>query len=124
LQSAQALDLRIGLASSSTFAWVAGYLEIHNLTHYFETKRTRDDVVKVKPNPELYLKALTDLGVLPIEAIAFEDSPNGSLAAKRAGMYCVIIPNTITGGLVFGETDLRIDSMEQMSLPEVIEHFN
>ncbi|QGQ95342.1 HAD family hydrolase [Paenibacillus psychroresistens] len=124
LQSAQALDLRIGLASSSSFAWVSGYLEIHKLAHYFETIRTREDVVKVKPSPELYQKALEDLGVLPSEAIAFEDSPNGSLAAKRAGMYCVIVPNSITGSLVFGETDLRLDSMEQMSLSEVIVRFN
>jgi HAD superfamily hydrolase (TIGR01509 family) len=124
LQSAQDLDLRIGLASSSSFAWVAGYLEIHKLTHYFETIRTKDDVVKVKPNPELYQIALTDLGVLPTEAIAFEDSPNGALAAKRAGMYCVIVPNSVTGSLVFGDTDLRIDSMLQMNLSEIIARFN
>jgi HAD superfamily hydrolase (TIGR01509 family) len=124
LQSAQALDLHIGLASSSPFAWVADYLELHKLTHYFETIRTKDDVVTVKPNPELYQKVLADLGVLPSEAIAFEDSPNGALAAKRAGMFCVIVPNSVTESLVFGDTDLRIDSMAQMSLSEIIARFN
>lgn len=120
LQCAQSLDLRIGLASSSSFSWVSSYLELHQLTHYFETIRTKEDVLKVKPDPGLYQKALTDLGVLPSEAIAFEDSPNGALAAKRAGMNCVIVPNSITATLTFGETDLRLASMEQMSLPDVI----
>lgn len=123
LERAQALGLRIGLASSSSFAWVSTYLEIHNLTHFFETIRTREDVEKVKPSPELYQKALVDLGVLPEEAIAFEDSPNGSLAAKRAGMYCVIVPNSVTETLVFGEVDLRIKSMEQISLADIIIKF-
>jgi HAD superfamily hydrolase (TIGR01509 family) len=124
LQNAQELGLRIGLASSSPRAWVTSYLESFQLIDFFETIRTADDVVKVKPNPELYQKALADLGVLPSEAIAFEDSPNGALAAKRAGMYCVLVPNSVTETLIFGETDLRIPSMKQMSLSEVIRVFN
>jgi HAD superfamily hydrolase (TIGR01509 family) len=123
LLSAKALGLRIGLASSSPRIWVAGHLEAHQLIHYFETIRTADDVEHVKPNPALYLKALADLEVLPSEAIAFEDSPNGALAAKRAGMYCVAVPNFATRSLLFGETDLRIDSMQEMTLSEVIAHF-
>jgi HAD superfamily hydrolase (TIGR01509 family) len=119
LQSAQDLGLRIGLASSSSRTWVTGYLETHHLLHYFEI-RTKDDVPQVKPNPELYQKALGDLGVLPSQAIAFEDSPNGALAAKRAGMYCVIVPNSVTEGLIFGDIDLRIESMLQLSLSEII----
>ena len=124
LLSAQALGLRIGLASSSSRAWITEYLATHELTDFFETIRTRDDVAIVKPNPELYQLALADLGVLPSEAIAFEDSPNGSLAAKRAGMYCVIVPNSVTDSLIFGEVDLRIHSMLEMSLAEIIMHFN
>ena len=41
----------------------------------------------MKPDPALYLLALERLGVTADEAIAFEDSPNGILAAKRAGIY-------------------------------------
>jgi HAD superfamily hydrolase (TIGR01509 family) len=120
LLSAQDQGLRIGLASSSTRAWVTGYLEKHHLAGFFETIRTRDDVAIVKPNPELYQLALADLQVLPNEAIAFEDSPNGALAAKRAGMYCVAVPNSVTTSLIFGEIDLRISSMQEMSLAEII----
>ena len=52
-----------------------------------------------KPDPALYLAALEALGVHPQEAIALEDSPNGILAAKRAGLFCVAVPNPLTSQL-------------------------
>jgi beta-phosphoglucomutase-like phosphatase (HAD superfamily) len=90
----------------------------------FDCIRTRDDVAKVKPDPELYLKALDGLGVAPEEAAAFEDSPNGALAAKRAGLKCVIVPNALTSRLEFGEHDLKLSSMADMPLEEVLERLS
>ncbi|WP_028548515.1 HAD family hydrolase [Paenibacillus sp. UNC451MF] len=120
LERGKEMGLPIGLASSSTRQWVTGYLKKHELLNAFHCIRTRDDVVKAKPDPALYLLALEDLGVQPHEAVAFEDSPNGALAAKRAGMHCVIVPNLITKTLSFGEHDLRLNSMAEMPLEEVI----
>ncbi|MFE5317331.1 HAD family hydrolase [Paenibacillus sp. NPDC056579] len=117
----KALNIGIGLASSSSRAWVTGYLTEHRLTDSFHCVRTRDDVAKTKPDPELYLRVLETLGAQPHEAVAFEDSPNGALAAKRAGMHCVIVPNSVTRQLKFGEFDLRLDSMADMPLDTVFE---
>lgn len=118
---AKQLNLRIGLASSSPYVWVSGYLQKLGLFDYFDCIRTADNVSRVKPDPELYLQALDCLGVKPSEAFAFEDSPNGALAAKRAGMYCVAVPNSLTDQLPFGEIDLRLKSMKDMTLDEVME---
>jgi putative hydrolase of the HAD superfamily len=120
LLAAQKLGLRIGLASSSSRRWVEYYLRKHELYDYFEVIRTRDDVVKVKPDPELYLQALEQLGVKHTEAIVFEDSLNGLRAAKAAGIYCVIVPNEVTSQLDFVMHDLRLSSMEDMSLEDII----
>lgn len=120
LKEARRLGLRIGLASSSARSWVTGYLEAYGLHHSFECIRTRDDVAQVKPDPELYLQTLAALGVEPNEAVAFEDSPNGALAAMRAGMRCVVVPNGVTGLLTFGSHDLRLASMEEIGLEAVI----
>jgi len=120
LLTAQSLGLRIGLASSSTNEWVRGFLDLHRLTAFFEVICTADDVLHVKPDPALYIKALSNLQTAPAEAVAFEDSPNGALAAERAGMHCVIVPNTITSGLTFGQHDLRLESMQMMGLPAVL----
>jgi pyruvate kinase len=58
--------------------------------------RTADDVAHTKPEPELYLSALAAMGLGPDEAIALEDSVHGVLAAKRAGLFCVAVPNPLT----------------------------
>ena len=116
LLAARSLELRIGLASSSTREWVEGQLRRLGLWHFFECVRTRDDVTHAKPHPELYRSVLACLGVEPRNAVAFEDSPNGALAARRAGMYCVIVPNPVTAGLEFGEHDLRLESLMQAEL--------
>lgn len=121
LQAAKRLGLKIGLASSSNREWVTRWLGKLDLLRYFECIRTSDDVEVVKPDPTLYLQACQCLGVQPEEAIAFEDSPNGALAAKRAGMNCVIVPNLVTESLTFGEHDLRLTSMAEVQLEQVIE---
>ncbi|MEH7744542.1 HAD family hydrolase, partial [Neobacillus drentensis] len=57
LEEAKELGYRIGLASSSSREWVEGFLRQFNLWEYFSVVKTREDVVKVKPDPALYLKA-------------------------------------------------------------------
>jgi HAD superfamily hydrolase (TIGR01509 family) len=120
LRAARSLGLRIGLASSSSRAWVEPQLRRLGLWHYFECVRTAEDVARVKPDPELYRSVLRCLGVEPRGAVAFEDSPNGALAATRAGMYCVIVPNPVTATLAFGEHDLRLESLMQAELADLL----
>ncbi|MGG3574256.1 HAD family hydrolase [Bacillus gobiensis] len=121
LLAAKDLGLKIGLASSSDYKWVSDYLKSLQLYDFFECIRTADDVEEVKPNPELYLQTAACLGVDPNECLVFEDSVNGLLAAKRAGMKCVIVPNSVTKDLEFGEFDHRLESMAEMELKELIE---
>ncbi|MFD2612729.1 HAD family hydrolase [Paenibacillus gansuensis] len=123
LRDARKLGLRIGLASSSPRSWIEKYLRQHGLFEWFEVIKTADDVSRIKPDPELYTAAAAELGVKPEEAVAFEDSPNGTRAAKSAGMYCVIVPNRLTSMLTFDEYDLRISSMAELPLAEVMGRF-
>ena len=116
LQATRAMSLRVGLASSRSAAWVRGQLQRLGLLDSFDCIRTADDVARVKPDPELYLSVLECLGVQPQHAVAVEDSPNGALAARRAGMYCVVVPNPVTAGLAFGEHDVRLDSLHELDL--------
>ncbi|WP_449539222.1 HAD family hydrolase [Ferdinandcohnia sp. Marseille-Q9671] len=121
LTAAKKAGLKIGLASSSTYEWVSTHLKNLCLFDYFECIRTSDDVEKVKPDPRLYLETAKCLGVTPNECLVFEDSANGALAAKRAGMYCVIIPNEVTKDLEFCEVDHRLESMASVQLNELIQ---
>ncbi|MFD0711588.1 HAD family hydrolase [Paenibacillus sp. GCM10027626] len=120
LRSAQSLGLKIGLASSSTRSWVTGFLERYGLLQYFSCIRTADDVSKVKPDPELYVQALACLGVAANQAVAFEDSAHGANAAIAAGLKCVIVPNALTASLTFPDYDLRLASMADRPLADVL----
>ena len=49
-----------------------------------------------KPNPQVYMKVLADLGIRAADCVAFEDSANGLRAARAAGLDTVITPNGFT----------------------------
>ena len=119
VSSAKQRGLGLAIASSSTEEWVTRNLRKFELLGYFDAVCTSDHVSAVKPNPALYLLALEKLGVAAGEAIAFEDSPNGILAAKRAGLYCIAIPNPLTRDLPLELADRRLSSLEEFDLDHV-----
>ena len=57
----------------------------------FDRVYTCEDVDRIKPDPEIYLRAMGDLGLAPVECIVFEDSLSGVLAAKVAGLETVVV---------------------------------
>jgi putative hydrolase of the HAD superfamily len=81
----------------------------------------RDDVTRVKPDPELFLLAARRLDVAPERSVVFEDSPNGMRAALAAGMHCVAVPNALTRDLDRPEVDLVMDSLDARPLSEVLD---
>jgi HAD superfamily hydrolase (TIGR01509 family) len=121
LDEAREIGLKVGVASSSTGDWVRGHLARLGILDRFDCLRCRDDVKRAKPEPDLYLAVLDCLGVAASEAIAVEDSPNGVAAAKRAGMLCVAIPNSITQRLDLGGADLVLNSLAETSLRDLLE---
>lgn len=116
IAEAREAGLRLAVASSSSRAWVAGHLERLDLLKCFAVVKSADDVARVKPDPALYLAALRDLGVGAAEAIALEDSANGLLAAKRAGLYCVAVPNALTRDLPLDAADMILESLAEANL--------
>ena len=115
LDAARERGLKLGVASSSTGEWVRGHLLRLGILDRFQCVRCRDDVAEPKPEPDLYVAVLDCLGVAPKEAVAIEDSPNGVLAAKRAGMRCVAVPNSITQGLDLTHADVRLGSLAEVT---------
>ena len=104
--------VRLGLASNSPRFLVDDALSTAGLTDAFETIVTPADVEHAKPAPDIYLRACSDLGVEPSEALALEDSASGVAAAKAAGLTCIAVPQ-------FAETDVSaadriVDSLEEL----------
>jgi HAD superfamily hydrolase (TIGR01509 family) len=59
---------------------------------HFSASVCADEVPSGKPDPDPYLRAAELLGVAPTRCLAVEDSPNGALAAERAGAAVLIVP--------------------------------
>jgi HAD superfamily hydrolase (TIGR01509 family) len=123
LRDAKRLGLKIGVASSASETYVCGHLERLAVRDGIDAVVCREQVARGKPFPDLYLRAIEDLGVIASEAIAFEDSPNGIAAARAAGLRCVAVPNPITSALDLTAADLRLDSLGALSLEELIAQF-
>lgn len=121
LRAAKTAGLQVGLASSSTCAWVTGHLTRLGLMGYFDCILASDDVQRTKPDPELFVRALSCLGLEPGEAVVFEDSPNGILAARRAGIFTVAVPGALTRHLPLDQADLRLDSLADLPLDQLLE---
>jgi HAD superfamily hydrolase (TIGR01509 family) len=124
IESAKTLGLKLGVASSSTRDWVSGHLDRLGILGRFDCVRCRDDVDNAKPAPDLYTAVLDCLGVSPSEAVAIEDSPNGVIAAKSAGMLCVAVPNKITARLDLSHADVVLRSLSEVALPDLLERLS
>ena len=85
---------KLAVASSTKRQDVEHHLKDACVFDYFDAVICGDMVSKSKPEPEIYLKACEAIGVAPKEAVALEDSKNGLLAAHRAGMHAIMVPDT------------------------------
>jgi len=120
ISQAKALAFPLGIASNSERAWVTHHLARLGLLDQFDQIKCCDEVRHPKPSPDVYLAVLEALNVLPQEAITFEDSPVGVLAAKSAGVFCIAIPNAVTKGLDFTLADLVLSSLAGVSVADLV----
>jgi HAD superfamily hydrolase (TIGR01509 family) len=114
--------LKLAIASSSRHDWVDGHAKRLGIFHYFDRVICADDVGagRTKPNPDLFLLALDQLQVQKNEAVVFEDSPNGVLAARRAGIFVVAVPNPVTARLRIEGADLIVRSLSDLPFSELL----
>ena len=84
--------MRLAIASSSYYRVIDAVLTRLGLAGRFEVVHSAQDEEHGKPHPAVFLTAAAKLGVEPRRCVAIEDSPNGVLSAKRAGMACIAVP--------------------------------
>jgi HAD superfamily hydrolase (TIGR01509 family) len=123
LEEARAAGVHVGLASNSPHSWVDTHLTRLGLFDHFQFIACREDAPSPKPEPDLYRLVLNRFGLRGHEAIAFEDSHAGSLAAKRANLWAVAIPNESTAHHDFDHVDLKATSLAEFTLAELSRKF-
>ncbi|MBE6837546.1 MAG: HAD family phosphatase [Ruminococcus sp.] len=83
----------IAVATATDLNRTTTYLNRIGIFHYFDKIICGSMVENGKPEPDIYLKASSELELSPEECIALEDSPNGIISAYRAGCKPIMIPD-------------------------------
>jgi len=120
LDRAAEIGLRLAVASSSALGHVGAMLQQAGLRTRFEVLATGEEVAAHKPDPAVYRLALDRLGLPAAEAVAFEDTAHGVLAARAAGLRCVAVPNPHVHRSVMSAADLVLASAAEMTLDAVL----
>lgn len=66
-------------------------LESHGYKDFFDLIITQDNVTKMKPDPECYVKAMDHFGISPVNTVIFEDSDVGIRAAEASGASVFVV---------------------------------
>ena len=86
-------NIKCCVASSSPTIFVEQYLKLYGLYNYFSGVTGGEKAARSKPEPDIFLMACADFNVKPEKAIVLEDSQNGIIAAGRAKIRAVCIPD-------------------------------
>lgn len=86
-------DRPVAIASSAHRDVIEAALASTGLDGTFTAVVSSDEVAHGKPAPDVYLEVARRLSVEPARALVVEDSRNGVLAGKAAGMTVVLVPN-------------------------------
>lgn len=91
------MNLKTAVATSASSYKVKINLGLIGLSEsLFDTIVSGEDINKNKPDPEIFIKAATELGLRPVECLVIEDSPGGVEAAVQAGCKCLAVMSSFS----------------------------
>jgi HAD superfamily hydrolase (TIGR01509 family) len=120
IAEAVSAGITLGVASSSSRAWVEGHLRRVAVLEHFTVLACGDEVEDAKPAPDVYHLALDRLDVRAAEAVAVEDTPHGVAAAQAAGLSVIAIPNPFVEPCRLGMAELVLESAHGVCLTNAL----
>lgn len=117
------VSLPLAVASGALRSEIETILTTAGLIHYFKAIISAEDVERGKPEPDIFLKALTALNqrtsegkpIAAADCVVIEDSKEGIRGARRAGMKCLAATNSHPPELL-GEANVVVESLEKVNL--------
>lgn len=104
------------VGSSSAHAWVERILTTLSIREHFPVVVGGDQVEHGKPAPDIFLRCAELLGVPPNRCAVIEDSVNGVLAARAAGMTAIGLRTAATSTLVLDGCLAVVDSFAEAAV--------
>ena len=107
--------LKLVLASSASMFTINNITKRFDLDKYFTDKISGADLKASKPHPEIFNKAAKSACALNNECVVIEDSSNGILAAKRAGIFCIAYKGKNTRNQDYSLADMVISDYNRIT---------
>lgn len=114
---------RQAIASSAPAANVALIIEEMKLSPFIEAAVDGSQVSTGKPDPEVFIRAASKLGLEAGACLVIEDAAAGVEAARRAGMAVIAVSNTLPAARLMA-ADLVVGSLEEVEAARVLELIN
>lgn len=118
LESLRDASVPCAVASSTDRLNIECGLEITGLGPFFSTIVSAEDVVRGKPDPEVFLAAARKLGVPPDHCVVFEDAPPGIDAARAGGMKVVAVTTTRSASELQGAHRV-VDRLDELPVADL-----
>jgi beta-phosphoglucomutase-like phosphatase (HAD superfamily)/GNAT superfamily N-acetyltransferase len=107
--------VKLIIASSSSASSIEEVMISLRIKDYFNGYVSGGMVTRPKPAPDIFLLASLRLGIEPEECIVIEDSCNGVMAAKAAGMTCIGYSNPNSGNQDLGKADYIVEGFDEIN---------
>lgn len=117
-------NLTLVLASSASMTNINRIFKKFDLDKYFKAKISGADLKESKPNPEIFIRAANLSGFNKNECLVIEDSTNGVIAAKSAGIYCVGFNSANSKNQNYDLADFVISDLNKISFNYISKKFN
>jgi sugar-phosphatase len=109
------LECSLAIASSSCMRLISAVVETLELGSSFDIIHSAEGEERGKPDPAVYISTSKLLNVAPEKCIALEDSLNGVIAAKQAGMTCIAVPDSMSPSAEIRDAaDIMLTSLEEL----------
>ena len=112
-------NLTLVLASSASMTNINRIFKKFDLDKYFKAKISGADLKESKPNPEIFIRATNLSGFNKNECIVIEDSTNGVIAAKSAGIYCVGFNSANSKNQNYNNANLVISNFNEIMFSKI-----
>ncbi|MGB8376388.1 MAG: HAD family phosphatase [Salegentibacter sp.] len=113
-------EFRLSVGSSSPKKIIELFLEKTGIAHLFDHAVSSEEVTHGKPAPDIFLRIASLYEIAPEGLVVVEDSRNGVVAAKAAGMRCIGYVNANSGEQDLSQADLLVERFEELS-PQVFQ---
>jgi HAD superfamily hydrolase (TIGR01509 family) len=116
LKNLRAKNIPAAIASSSPRDFIEVVVSKFGIEDYFRCILSGEEVENGKPAPDIYVETAKKLRISPEECVVIEDSKNGVLAAKKAGMKCIGFKNFNSGDQDLSCADLIVNSIVEINI--------